>query len=171
MFCDCEGDCEGNCKDACWSDSEDDCGSKCKSQCGRDCQSDSGRKEQTSAALALHRSNAIYRQLKKLERFDGDRIKIDGVCAFPMYGPEFSFNPATHGTVQEYDCFNELAMKLARDVCEYNNCIEDVIISSYSNGYPLQHFFITLEATLMGHLNLVQAEGSDIHDRNSRKLN
>ncbi|KAJ4841854.1 hypothetical protein Tsubulata_030807 [Turnera subulata] len=164
VFCDCEGDCEGNCKDACWSDSEDDCGSKCKSQCGRDCQSDCGRKEQTSAALALRRSNAIHRQLKKLERFDGDRIEIDGVCAFPTYGPDFSFNPAIHGSMKEYDCFNELAMKLARDVCEYNNCIEDVYRQLVFKRlvkaivYPQQHFFITLEATVMGHLNLVQAE-------------
>ncbi|KAJ4832301.1 hypothetical protein Tsubulata_008641 [Turnera subulata] len=145
--CDCEGDCVGNCRDRgsdseddSGSDSEDDYGSECQSECGHDCESDSSGE------------------------FDGDRIKIDGVRAFPTYGPGFSFNPATDGTEEEYNRVDELAMKLARDVCEYNNCIKDVdqqlVFKQLIKAivYPQQHFFITLEATHMGNLKVVQTE-------------
>ncbi|KAJ4829010.1 hypothetical protein Tsubulata_030645 [Turnera subulata] len=170
--CDCGGDCEGNCRDCgidsvddCVSDSEDDCGSDSESDCGSECESDSTVEQQIRDALARrNRTNKVYEQLKKIDRFDGDLIMIDGVRAFPTYGPDFSFHPATHRTREEHNHFDELAKKLARDVCEYNNCIKDVdqqLVFKHlikAIVYPRQCFFITLEATNMGNLKIVQAE-------------
>ncbi|KAJ4844151.1 hypothetical protein Tsubulata_043000, partial [Turnera subulata] len=175
---DCEGDCEGNCRDACWSDCED-----------------VRKAPMRDARAVLNRSKRIYEQLEKIERFDGDLVTIDGVRAFPTYGPGFIFNPATHGTEEEYIRFDKLAMKLAKDACEYNNCIklkkhtpsslshfhshsdasmQEVLLFSVlaqdvdhqlvfqrlikAVVYPQQHFFITLVATHMGNLKVVQAE-------------
>ncbi|KAJ4839249.1 hypothetical protein Tsubulata_042389 [Turnera subulata] len=147
--------CGSDCKDDCGSDCERDCLSNYKSECGS---GDSVGKAQ------LRKQVEIYKQVEKVERFDADLITVDGLCAFPTYGPGFRFNSATHGTKERYIHFNELALKLARDSCEYYSCTKGVdhqlvfqrLIKAIV--FPLQRFYITLVATHMGNQKIVRAE-------------
>ncbi|KAJ4832991.1 hypothetical protein Tsubulata_021067 [Turnera subulata] len=136
------------------------CGSDCKDDCGSDCDRDclSNYKSECGSGDSVGKA-----QLKK-QRFDADLISVDGLCAFPRYGPGFHFNSATHGTKERYIHFNELALKLARDSCEYYSCTKGVdhqlvfqrLIKAIV--FPLQRFYITLVATHMGNQKIVRAE-------------
>ncbi|KAJ4849026.1 hypothetical protein Tsubulata_049971 [Turnera subulata] len=154
----CKGDCGG-------TDCERGRRSNCKSAYGRNCDRDSIKKAHIRAGLALQDHQLeIDKQLEKVGRFDADLITTDGLGAFPTYGPGFSFNRATHGTKEQYIHFNNLALKLAKDACEYYSCIKGVdhqlifqlLIKAIV--FPSQCFYITLVATHMGNRKVVRAK-------------